>query len=233
MSETTAIAPPQPESPALPIQKPTAKQYLQLSDAASPDFQLPTSAGSIMLSGGKAFDHIQRVAKMFSSSDLVPKEFQGKIGNCVIAIEMAHRIGANPMAVMQNLYIVHGKPSWSSQFIIACLNQCGKFSPIRFRMSGEGDAAQCIAWAKEVDSGEVLEGPAVSIEMAKKEGWFQKSGSKWQTMPDLMLRYRAATFFGRLYAPDLLMGMQTADESMDIRPAEKSVTGREVPNINL
>jgi len=177
---------------------------------------MSTTSGSLMLAGGAAFAHIQRVAKMFSQSILVPKDFQGNLANCTIALEMAHRMGANPMAVMQNLYIVHGKPGWSAQFIIAAVNQCGKFSPLRYEISGTGDDRQCIAWATEKDTGDRLESPPVSIKMAKAEQWFQKSGSKWQTMPDLMLRYRAATFFGRLYAPDLLMGMQTAEELGDI-----------------
>lgn len=180
-----------------------------------------------MLAGGEAFAHIQRVAKMFSSSSLIPDTFKGNIANCTIALEMAHRMGANPMAVMQNLYIVHGKPGWSAQFIIACLNQCGKFSPIRFRIIGDGDDKTCTAWAKELESGETLEGPPVSIGMAKKEGWATKSGSKWQTMPDLMLRYRAATFFGRLYAPDLLMGMQSHEELIETNSV------REIPAASI
>ena len=52
--------------------------------------------------------------------------------------------------------------------------------------------------------------------MAKAEGWLQKQGSKWQTMPDLMLRYRAAAFFARQYAPELTMGMHTAEEVADV-----------------
>ncbi len=201
----------------------------QLAEAKPQEtsFALETNSGSLMLAGGEAFAHIQRVAKMFSSSSLIPDTFKGNIANCTIALEMAHRMGANPMAVMQNLYIVHGKPGWSAQFIIACLNQCGKFSPIRFRIIGDGDDKTCTAWAKELESGETLEGPPVSIGMAKKEGWATKSGSKWQTMPDLMLRYRAATFFGRLYAPDLLMGMQSHDELIE------SPTMREIPAASI
>jgi hypothetical protein len=201
----------------------------QLAEAKPQEtsFALETNSGSLMLAGGEAFAHIQRVAKMFSSSSLIPDTFKGNIANCTIALEMAHRMGANPMAVMQNLYIVHGKPGWSGQFIIACLNQCGKFSPIRFRIIGDGDDKTCTAWAKELESGETLEGPPVSIGMAKKEGWATKSGSKWQTMPDLMLRYRAATFFGRLYAPDLLMGMQSHDELIE------SPTMREIPAASI
>lgn len=169
-----------------------------------------------MLAGGKAFDHIQRVAKLFSGSSLVPKEFQGNVANCTIALEMAHRMGASPMAVMQNLYIVHGKPGWSAQFIIAAVNQCGKFSPLRFDIGDSPDGLRCVAWATEKDTGERLQSPPVTIAMAKAEGWMGKNGSKWQTMPELMLRYRAATFFGRMYAPELLMGMRSDDELRDV-----------------
>jgi hypothetical protein len=167
----------------------------------------------------RSFDHIQRVAKMFATSQLVPAAFQGNIPNVVIALNMAHRMGADPMAVMQNIYIVHGKPSWSSTFIIACINSCGRYSPLRFEVTGKDDAKTCVAWANEKGTNERLEGPPVSIGMAKAEGWYAKNGSKWKTMEELMLRYRAATLFGRLYAPEILMGMKTVEEVLDIEPA--------------
>lgn len=162
-----------------------------------------------------AFEAGQRICKMLSSSSLVPTIYQGNIANTFIALEMATRTGSSPLAVMQNLYIVHGRPGWSAQFVIAALNACGKFSPLRFEIAGEGDKRTCKAWAIEHGTGERLEGPPVSVEMAKAEGWYSKNGSKWQTMPELMLRYRAATFFGRLYAPDILMGMRTSEELQD------------------
>jgi len=164
------------------------------------------------------FELAQRMAKMLASSQLVPAAFQGKIADCVIALEMAARIGASPMAVLQNMYIVHGKPAWSSQFLIACLNASGNFSPIRFRLDGEGDDYGAVAWAKDKADGEILEGPRVTIGMAKAEGWYTKNGSKWVTMPELMLRYRAATFFARLYAPEITMGIMTDNEVIDITP---------------
>jgi hypothetical protein len=142
------------------------------------------------------------------------------MGSTLIALEISQRLGASPLMIMQNLNVIHGRPSWSSQFIIAALNSCGKFSPIRYEMTGSGDSRTCTAWAIDLSASERLEGPPVSIEMAKKEGWFQKNGSKWQTMPELMLRYRAAAFFGRLYAPDILMGMQSEEEVIDIGPAK-------------
>jgi hypothetical protein len=181
----------------------------------SPDM---VSAFSSMAS----FESVQRMAGLMAASSLIPKEYQNNIPNAVIALEMAQRIGASPLAVMQNLYIVHGKPGWSAQFIIASLNSCGRYSPLRFTMGKdpEGNNVACKASAIELATGELLEGPEVTIAMAKAEGWFGKNGSKWQTMPDLMLRYRAASFFGKLYAPDILMGMQSADELHDIIEGE-------------
>lgn len=170
-------------------------------------------------SDSHSFEHSQRVAKMLSSSNLIPKEYQGNIQNTMIALEMANRIGASPLMVMQNLYIVHGKPSWSSSFIIAAINNCRRFSPLRFDTTGTGDTLTCQAWAKDLNTNQKLKGPKVSMEMAKKEGWVSRAGSKWQTMPELMIMYRAAAFFGRLYSPDILMGMHTVDEINDM-PAD-------------
>ena len=182
------------------------------ADTARIPFGFEDSAG---------FALMQRAGQLMAASTLVPQQFRGNIADCVIAIEMARRLGASPLAVMQSMYIVHGRPAWSAQFVIACLNASGRFSPLRFEMSGEGERRACVAWAIDKASGDRLEGPEVSIEMAKKEGWYDRkakdgsAASKWPTMPELMLRYRAASFFGRLYAPDIMMGMQTAEEVED------------------
>lgn len=162
------------------------------------------------------FTDAQRVCNALSKSTLVPKEFQGNLPNCLIAYDMASRLGANPLMVMQNLYVVHGKPSWSGSFICGMINSCGRFKPLKFRIEGEGDDRSCVAWTTEKGSDEKLESAPVSIAMAKAEGWYGKNGSKWKTMPEVMLRYRAATFFGRVYAPELLLGMQTAEEVEDV-----------------
>ena len=168
-----------------------------------------------LFSTTERFEQGQRMCKLLSTSNLVPPQFQGNVANTFIALELANRTASSPFFVMQNLHVIHGRPSWSAQFIIAALNTCGRFSPLRFEMSGEGDGRQCVAWAIELASGERLEGPPVSLTMAKEEGWSTKAGSKWKSMPELMLRYRAATFFGRLYAPDILMGMRSSEELFD------------------
>jgi hypothetical protein len=205
----------------------------------------PTQAVSIF-NDQTRFEHAQRIAKMLATSDLVPENYRGNMANSLVALEMAGRVGASPLMVMQNLHVIQGRPSWSSSFVIASLNSCGRFEPLRFKIEDlgqkevtyefwDGPKGQrqrktgkaiiqdraCTAWTRDRD-GNVLEGPPVSIEMAVNEGWYTKQDSKWKTMPDLMLRYRSAKFFGNLYAPDVLMGMNTQDELVDIgvAPAE-------------
>jgi hypothetical protein len=119
--------------------------------------------------------------------------------------------------VMQNLYVVHNRPAWSAQFLIACFNKCGRFSSIRFQFFGEHgkDSWGCRATATEFATGEVLTGPDITIDMAKKDGWFAKNGSKWPTIPEQMLRYRAAAWFIRTVAPEIAMAFHTADEVRD------------------
>ena len=165
------------------------------------------------------------VAKVFAVSELVPSTYRLKPANCLVALEMAHRVGVSPMAVMQNLYVINGRPSWSAQYIIAAINSCGRFpNQLQYELSGEGPTRSCVAWAIRKD-GTRVESPVVSIAMAKAEGWYSKkdrSGneiSKWPTMPDLMLRYRAASFFGRLYCPEFLFGMMSEEESEEIPAA--------------
>ncbi len=241
---------------------------------AAPESQMPIVApgfGSL-----QGFELMQRAARLLSSSTLVPVAYRqtiekldryGKVkesrenpnalANSVVALNMAQRMGADPLMVMQNLYIVEGRPSWSSQWIIAAINGCGRFSPLRFRIENRGEREVeykttywednqrhtkvekvkiidkvCVAWAIEKETGEVIESPPVSIEMAVLEGWYTKNGSKWQTMDEVMLRYRTASFFGKLYAPELLMGLQTVEEAQDIIEASSGPDGTISVNVD-
>jgi len=116
----------------------------------------------------------------------------------MIALEIARELGINFLMVMQGIYFIHGKPSFTSSFIIALLNNSRQFRTITYEFSADRSSCRVIA-TKE--NGDLVEGPVVSLEIARAEGWLTKPGSKWKTMPDLMLRYRAATFFCRVCAP--------------------------------
>jgi hypothetical protein len=199
-----------------------------LKDQAAPQSIQQMPSVQVGFTNLQSFELAQRAAKLLASSTLVPKAYQGNIPNCVIALNMASRIGADPLLVMQNLYVVHGNPGWSAQFTIACFNQCGRFSSMRYIFTGKEytDDWACQAWATEKETGEKILGPVISIAMAKKEGWYQKSGSKWQTIPQLMLMYRAGAWLTRTHAPEITMGLQTAEELHDVYDARQGGDGR-------
>ena len=178
-----------------------------------------------------AFELVQRHANMLAASTLVPKEFQGNIANCAIGLNIAKRLGADPFMVIQNVDVIHGRPSFRATFLIAMVNASGRFTPLQFRLTGEGPTRACVAHCKDKATGEAIDGPEITMAMAKAEGWSTKAGSKWITMPELMLRYRAAAFFARLYAPDITLGMQTAEELYDAPSEPRVTTGRVVPEV--
>lgn len=192
-------------------------------------------------------DDAFKIAKSLQDAGLLPEQYRGEEnqGNILIAMEMAQRIDASLMAVMQNTNIIAGKPSWSSQFIISMINSSKRFTPLKFKIESEEKVKKihrewsykkkntttwinksediqllnisCFAYAKELSTGETITGPKVSLEMAFLEGWYTRNGSKWKTMPQMMLQYRAASFFGRFNCPEMLLGMQSDDEVQDVQ----------------
>ena len=183
------------------------------------------------------FAQMQRACRALAQSDLVPDMYRvtdknpenKAIANCMIALDMADRLGANPLMIMQNMYIVHGHPAWSSSFLIATVNSCGRFKPLKFKIDSDGEVTinnktvtntTCYAFTTEKCSDTELKGAVISLEMAQAEGWISKNGSKWLTMPEQMLMYRAAAFWTRTYAPEISMGIYTAEENEDIQTAD-------------
>ena len=195
---------------------------------------ITTQSNGSVFSGIQAFEDAQRIAKALASSTLIPPQFQGQQGfaNCLVALEIANRMRISPFLAMQHLHVIHGRPSWSSSFIIAMVNGCGRFSPLRFEISGEGESLACYARATDLASEQELKGPTITMVMAKKEGWSTKAGSKWATMPDLMISYRAAAFWGRLYASDLLLGLQTQEEVIDIQQVTVKAEAPSLDDLN-
>ena len=167
-----------------------------------------------------SFEFAQRQAKSLCESDLVPKSYQGQKGlpNCLVAIEMGKRMKLSPLTVMQNLNVIHGTPTWSAQFITSQILGCGRFTNFDYLVKGEGDTLEVQCVATRLEDQKLVKGTTVSMRMARLEGWTRNS--KYQSMPELMLRNRAATFFGRQYIPDLLLGVQTSEEVVDIQPVD-------------
>lgn len=174
----------------------------------------------------ESFQKIYDIGKMFASSQLVPQNFQGKAMDCTIAVDMANRMGISPLMVMQNLYVVKGKPSWSGQACMSMIRGAAEFKNVRPVYTGERntDSWGCYIRAEYRDTGEIVRGTEVTIGMAKAEEWYQKNGSKWKTMPEQMLAYRAAAFFARVYIPNALMGVSVEGEAEDIAKREPMET---------
>ena len=163
-----------------------------------------------------SFEFAQRQAKSLCQSQLVPTQYQGQQGlsNCLVALEMSKRMKLSPLTVMQNLNIIHGKPSWSAQFIASTIMSCGRFSKFEYLVKGQGETLEVQCIATRLEDKKQVKGSAVSMRMARQEGWTKNP--KYSSMPELMLRNRAATFFGRQYIPDLLLGVQTSEEVVDV-----------------
>ena len=176
------------------------------------------TGGLNVFSDAQNFETALRMADCLSKSTVVPKDYQGNTGNCMIAIEMASRINTSPMMVMQNLYIVNGRPAWSSQWIIAMINSSRRYKTelqFEFGNAKEDGGLSCQAWAEDY-AGHKVVGPKITMNMANDEGWTQKNGSKWKTMPQVMIQYRAASFFGRMNCPDMIMGIYSQEEVADM-----------------
>ena len=170
---------------------------------------LTTTSNKSVYSSIQSFESAQRIAASLAESTIVPMMYRGKagLGNCMVALEIANRMGMSPFQVMQNLDVIHGRPSWRSQFIIGLIQGCGRFES--FSYSEKADSCQCLAILKT--TGEQVSGPRITLDMAKREGWTKNT--KWSTMPQTMLRYRAASAFGRFHIPDLILGIQSVEEN--------------------
>lgn len=163
-------------------------------------------------------DGCYRIATALSQSEMVPKHFRGKPSDCFLALNIAKRMDLDPFAVLSNLYVVQGTPAFSAKFLIAMANRSGTFStPIMFRWSGEGDSLSATAYAKHGASGEEVSFD-FSMSDAKSEGYTKNP--KYKSMGKLMLAYRAATLFTRLYCPETAMGAITVEEAEDIKFAK-------------
>lgn len=157
-----------------------------------------------------------QMAKALSQSTLVPREYQGNEANCMIAIDIALRLNTSPFIVMQNLDVIQSRPSWRAQALIGMINASRRYDiELQFEETKDknGKPFSCQCWTMR--KGRKVDGPVIDMDMAIAEKWVDKNGSKWKTMPQVMLRYRAASFFSRMNCPEISMGLYTSDEIVE------------------
>ena len=174
------------------------------------------------------FELEQRKAKAFSLSAFFPRHLMGQgpngaqisVANATIVYDIAYRMNLSPLEVAQSIFIIQGKPSFETKFLVARLNTSGLLKGrLNTIVSKDGQSAYCEAI--DAQTGAVLRGTTITMEMAKREGWLGKNGSKWQTMPTLMLKYRAQSFFINEFFPEVRLGLRTKEEVQDIVEVEE------------
>lgn len=153
--------------------------------------------------------HQYNLAQDLANSSLLPESFRGNVPNILIAMDAANRFGIAPIEVMKHCHVIKGKLAFDSKMIIALVNRSGKFDgPIQFWL--DENETECVAYA--FINGQQYTGPKVTLAMAKANRW----GALWNTLPGMMLRYRSAVFLTRLYAPEVIIGLDDFQEQQDI-----------------
>lgn len=181
----------------------------------------------------RAFENAQRIAKCLAQSNFVPDRYKGNVADCTVAVGLGMELGISPITLMRGIYLVHGRPELDGKLVIALLNVKGPYKGgVHFELNGEGDSRECTAWAERRDTG-TKDSATVSVQMAKDQGWWNRPGSYWPKMTEQMLKYRSATFLARANCPEILYGMYTRDESVDMgmraetkKPAAVNLTER-------
>lgn len=169
----------------------------------------------------KLYNQSLQMANFISKSEIIPQSYRNKPADCLIAIDIANRLGMSPAIVMQNSQIVRGNFTWRGSACKAMIDGCGRYQKTKYVYVGKEGTDEYGVYLEAIDNdGDVIRGTTVTIGMAKKEGWFQKDGSKWQTMSDLMLKYRASAFFMRTECASIAMGFLTKEEVEDVYGAQ-------------
>jgi len=179
------------------------------------DANLPAASGPKDLQSDNAGASMWKYAQALSRATIIPQHYQGQAANCFVALDMAQRLGTGVMEIMQNTFVVHGTPGFSAKYAIGMANKKGPFrGPISFEYKGSPGNESVTAYAIVAETGERVEFTA-DMAMAKAEGWAKNP--KYKTgLSRLMLSYRSATLLIRLYCPEVLLGMQTAEELEDM-----------------
>lgn len=186
---------------------------------------IPSSTADF-LTNPNSFELLQRAAKMFAASQIVPDAYRGNVADCAIALMAAHRAGLDPLFFMQHSFPHRGKLGLDGQIAISLLRK--RFRKVAFKHAGEGKTRSCTCYVCDNDGNEYSE--TVDMGMAARMGWLGSKSERminfWEAIPDRMLAYRSASFLAKLYCPDMLSGAQFEDELIDtegtqvIRPSK-------------
>ncbi len=201
------------------------------TNEAPPADLAPKPPNVAMTQGGFApadMEQAWRFANALARCNFVPDTYRGKPDDCLIALDLAGRLKTHWLAVMQHVYMVHGRPGMDAVLTIGLVNQSGQFEPIQYEVQGDTVTApnyRVRAYSRRTGSEAVLYGPWIDWPLVKSEGWYDKSGSKWKSMPEQMFHYRAGKWWQSRHCPEMTLGMPSTDELHDMserKPVEST-----------
>ncbi len=161
----------------------------------------------------QTLDEAMQFAGMMSKSNIVPKDYQGNPGNVLVAVQWGMELGLQPLQAMQNIAVINGRPSIWGDAMLAIVRGSGLLESIKEDISETG--AVCTIKRR----GEDAVSREFTIEDAKRAGLYGKQGP-WQQHPKRMMQMRARAFALRDVFPDVLRGVNIAEEARDM-PVEK------------
>lgn len=190
----------------------------------------------------EAMDKLLKYSEILAESTIIPAHYKGNKGDIFVAVQTAYRMNLDPMMVMQGTYVIQGKLGMTSAFAISLANSSGLFvGGIRYRIQELGEDIegsvefynngtkdkktvqfsniQVTAYTNLKSNGEEIS-YTIGMKEAIAEGWTTKAGNKYQSLPELMLRYRAATLLIRTHTPEVINGMHMTEELEDVQSAK-------------
>ena len=177
-----------------------------------------------------AVDKLYKYSEILAGSTIIPAHYRGQTSDVFVAVQTAYRMNQDPMMVMQGTYIIKGKLSMYTSFAISLANSSGILQGgIRYKIEGDRDDLKVTAFSNLKANGAEIS-YTISMREAKAEGW--TSNAKYKTLPELMLRYRAATLLIRTHIPEVLNGMHTVEELRDVEASKHSTARSELKDIS-
>ncbi len=183
---------------------------------------LQVSSKNNVMVNPERFSHVFKISQVFANSQLVPEHFQGKPENVFVALQFAERLDLDPMTALQNIYIVKGRPCLSSQMLIALANTSGLLDGvITFENNGKNPPELAVTAKAKLKSGQVVSA-TYAYSQAVKMG--TSNNVPWQSAPEQMCCYRAASHLVRRYFPELSLGLGVKEEIEELPEEPRNVT---------
>ena len=170
----------------------------------------------------QTMDEAIKFSEVISKSGLVPKDYQGKPANCLVAIQWGMELGLAPLQALQNIAVINGKPSVYGDSLLAMVRADDRCMGVE--ETQHGGVATCIV-KRRLPEGSIEEVKRTfSMKQAQQAGLSNRP--TWKAYPDRMLQHRARGNALRDAFPDVLRGIITSEEAQDIEEP-KDVTPTE------